>query len=108
MNEAEILFNKPDCKYERDSNVCIVRCSRGCKYKYKWFYLVMGPGQKILTRVGWGQPSMLWVWRISPKNVKIFNFFLRIKKISSGRVKKYPGQGPSLVLSFVQVFFKVE
>jgi len=47
----------------------------------------MGPG-----RVGLGQPSLVWfwVWKISPKNP---NFFpLRIKKIASGRVKKYPGQ----------------
>jgi len=37
----------------------------------------MGPGQKILTRVGSGQPSIVgvWVWKISPKNVKFFNFF---------------------------------
>jgi len=48
-----------------------------------------GPGQKLLTLVGsifccsgWvgtGQQSLLWVWvwKISPKNHKIFNFFLR-------------------------------
>jgi len=30
---------------------------------------------------------------ISPKNVKFFNFLLfGLKKMSSGRVKKYPGQ----------------
>jgi len=43
----------------------------------------MGPGQKFLMRVGSGQPFMVWVWiwKISPKNVKFFNFFaLRVKK----------------------------
>jgi len=42
-----------------------------------------------------GQPFMVWVWiwKISPKNVKIFNFLpFGSKKISSGRVRKYPGQ----------------
>jgi len=35
----------------------------------------------------------VWIWKISPKNVKFFNFFpFGSKKISSGRVKKYPGQ----------------
>jgi len=34
----------------------------------------------------------VWIWKISPK-ITIFQFFLPvIKKISSGRVKKYPGQ----------------
>jgi len=63
----------------------------------------MDLGQKNLTRVGlgqcfvtcvWsGQPSMVWVWRITPKNAKCFNFLpFRSKIISLGRVKKYPGQ----------------
>jgi len=38
----------------------------------------MGPGPKFLIRVGSGQPSMVWVWKISPKNGKYFNFFLRV------------------------------
>jgi len=80
----------------------------------------MGPGQKFLTRVRLGQPFMVWVWiwKISPKNVKFFNFFpLGSKKISSGRVRSTrvegelasyllrvksklgSGQGPSLVKS---------
>jgi len=70
-------------------------------------------------RVWSGQPFMVWVWiwKISPENVKFFNFFpFRSKKISLGWVRKYPGQrrvsillrvksmlglgqGPSLVLS---------
>jgi len=48
-----------------------------------------------LGQVGLGQPFMVWVWiwKISPKNVKFFNFFpFGSKKISSGRVGKYPGQ----------------
>jgi len=66
---------------------------------------VMGLGQNFLTRVGSGQffvalvgsgqPSMVlaWVLKIFPKNIKFFNFFpLGSKTISSGRVKKYPGQ----------------
>jgi len=48
-----------------------------------WWYwlhvgsLVMGPGQKFLTRERLGQPSMVWVWvwKISPKNIKFFHFF---------------------------------
>jgi len=56
----------------------------------KFFY----PG-----RVG----SAIWFgfgfWKISPKNVKFFNFFpLESKKISSGRVKRYPVHGrPPLI-----------
>jgi len=73
--------------------------------------LVMGPGQKFLIRVRLGQffvarvvsgqQSMVWVWicKISPKNVKFFNFFpFGSKKISSGRIKKYPGQRQGTLL----------
>jgi len=77
----------------------------------------MGPGQKFLTRVGSGQPFIVWVriWKISPKNVKFFNFFpsgqkklLRVgsesTRVEAGsayyllRVKSKlgSGQGPSL------------
>jgi len=67
-----------------------------------WPDLVMGPGQKFLARVrlgqffvacvGSGQPFMVWVWiwKISPKNVKFFNFFTLGQKKSRG-VEKYPG-----------------
>jgi len=44
---------------------------------------------------GSGQPSMVWVWvwKISTKNVKFFNFFpFGSKNISSGWVKKHPDQ----------------
>jgi len=96
--------------------------------------LVMGPGQIFLTqsvfgaRVGSGIFGLycVWIWKISPKNHKFFNFFpsdqkitsskmgwhlihCRSKFISSGWVKKYQssyllqvksmlesGQGPSL------------
>jgi len=57
--------------------------------------IVMGPGQKFLTRVGSGQQFMVLVriWKISPKNVKFFNFFpFKSKIIALGRVRKYPGQ----------------
>jgi len=40
--------------------------------------LVMGPGQFSLLglgQVGSGQPSLAWVWKISPKDVKFFSFF---------------------------------
>jgi len=71
----------------------------------------MGPGQKILNRVGLGQffvareffvarvgsgqPFMVWIRirKISPKNIKFFNFFpFGSKKIALGLVGKYPGQ----------------
>jgi len=70
-------------------------------FKQSWvFYvmendcqLVMGPGQKFLTRDGSAIYDWVWIWKISPKNVKFFKIFLfRSKKISSGRVKKYPGK----------------
>jgi len=62
---------------------------------WKGFQVVMGLGQKILIWVGSGQPFMAWVWfwKISPKNVKFFNFFtFGSKKIFSGHFKKYLGQ----------------
>jgi len=36
----------------------------------------MGPGQNFFTFVGSGQPTLVWVWiwKISPKNPKFFNF----------------------------------
>jgi len=45
-----------------------------------------GPGSKFFypDRVGSGQPSMPWAWvrKISPKNVKFYNFFFSDKKKS--------------------------
>jgi len=64
--------------------------------------VLMGPDQKILTRagsgqffvarVGSGQPFMVWgwFWKISPKNVKFFNFFPLDKKNLSGSGQKVP------------------
>jgi len=41
------------------------------------FLTRVGSGQFFVTRVGSGQPFMVWVRirKISPKNVKFFNFF---------------------------------
>jgi len=53
----------------------------------------MGLGQKILTRVGPGQPFMVWVWiwKISLKKYQIFQFFsLQIKKKLFGSGPKVP------------------
>jgi len=46
-----------------------------CGLSYPFGLIVMGGDKKFLTWVGSGQPSMVWVWKISPKNVKFFNFF---------------------------------
>jgi len=45
----------------------------------------MGPDQNFFDP-GW-VPSMVWVWiwKISPKNVKFFIFFLRVKKYRGQR-----------------------
>jgi len=93
----------------------------------------MGPGQIFLNRVrsgeflvawvGSGQPSMVWVWiwKISPKKVKFFNFFpfgskkksLRVGSKSTWLKGRSPfyllrvksmlglGQGPSLERTLV-------
>jgi len=58
-----------------------------------YFGLAMGLGQRTLTRVG----SAIFGLGLSLENLplksQIFQFFsLRIKKIASGRVKKYSGQ----------------
>jgi len=51
----------------------------------------MGPGQKCLIRIRSGQTPLNL--EIFPQKIPIFQFFsLSIKKISYGRVKKYPGQ----------------
>jgi len=64
--------------------------------------VVMGPGQNFLTpvgtgqffvaRVGPGQPFMVWVWiwKISTKNVKFFNFFPFGSKNIFGSGQKVP------------------
>jgi len=51
----------------------------------------------ILCYSGWVKSASsvwVWIWKTSPKNPKIFFFPFCPKKISSGQVKKYPGQRP--------------
>jgi len=67
-----------------------------------YFKLVMGrvknfwPGSGPVNFFcsGWvRQMVWVWIWKISPKNIKVFNFFpFRSKKISLGRVEKYLGR----------------
>jgi len=50
-------------------------------------------GEDNFLFLGSGQSSLVWIWKISPKNVKFSIFFPSFqKKILLGRVKKYPGQ----------------
>jgi len=37
-------------------------------------WLVMGSGQFFVSLVGSDQPSWVWIWKISPKNIKFFKF----------------------------------
>jgi len=55
---------------------------------------VIGPGQKILTCVGSGQPSLVLVWvgKFSPKITNFPIFSPSGQKIALGQVKKYRGQ----------------
>jgi len=52
----------------------------------------MGPGQIFLIRVRSGQPSLVWVWKISPKNIKFFHFIPLNQKNIFGSGQKVPGQ----------------
>jgi len=66
--------------------------------------VVMGPGQKFLTRVGSGQffvarvgsgQPLVRIRKISPKNVKFFNFFPFVsKKNCFGSGRKVPRSKP--------------
>jgi len=50
-------------------------------------------GQNFVAQAGLGQPSLVWVWKFSPKNFKFFNFLLfGSTKVFLGQVKKYPGK----------------
>jgi len=55
-----------------------------------------GSGQFFVARVGSGQPFMVCVriWKISPKNVKFFNFF------PFGSGQKVPGSKPGRPLIY--------
>jgi len=96
----------------------------GCKgTHHSPLAVVMGPGQKFLTWVGSGQTFMVWVWiwKISPKNVKSFfpsdkKKLLRVR-LESTRVEAGSGsyllwvkskfgsdQGPSLPLGSDQLW----
>jgi len=44
-----------------------------------------------VAQVGSGQPSMVWVWKISPKNVKFSIFFPSDKKNLFRLGQKVPG-----------------
>jgi len=50
---------------------------------------LIGSDQIFVARVRSGQPSLVWVWKISPNNPKFSIFSLRIKKIWAGQ--KVPG-----------------
>jgi len=56
------------------------------------FLTQVGPGQLFVARVGSCrvQLSMLWVWKISLKNVKFSIFFPSGKKYLFGLVQKVP------------------
>jgi len=43
------------------------------------FLTQVGSGQFFVARVGLGQPSMVWVWKISPKKSNFSIFFHWIK-----------------------------
>jgi len=67
------------------------------------YMLVMGPNQSFLTRVRSGHPSLVWVWiwKISPKNLKFFNFFpFRSKKNIVKSRQKVPGSEPARPLIY--------
>jgi len=60
--------------------------AKGRRGDQSYLAVVIGPGQKVLirirlgqffvARVGSGQPSLVWVGKISPKNPKFFCFLL--------------------------------
>jgi len=101
--EDELIHVKRQQRMLSQGNVAMVGYSDGSGSKQ------FGPGWVNFLWLGLGQPSMVWVWKISPRNVKCFNFFhFRSKKSlpagsKSTRVKGgyfksklRSGQGPSL------------
>jgi len=57
------------------------------------FLTRVGSSQFFVARVGSGQPSMVWVWKISPKKVKFFNFFPSGQNLF-GSGQKLPNESP--------------
>jgi len=80
----EELYPKPRGKVDQLKSVFYNNGS-GSK-----FFGPNGVNFLLLGRVG--QPSLVWVWKISPKIPNFSIFFLWVKKISSDCAKKYPGQ----------------
>jgi len=82
---------------------------KGFRWAFLFFYLVISPGRKFLTWVGWVSLHWVWIWKISPKNVKFFNFLpFGSKRVSLGRVKKYLDQGQvSLLFTAGQKYVRV-
>jgi len=68
-------------------NVVTLKQKRWVWVKIFW----PGSGQFFVARVRSGQPSLVWVWKISPKNHKIFNFCLQIKTNLIGSGQKVLG-----------------
>jgi len=62
--------------------------------------IVMGRGQIFLTRVGSGQPSLVWVWKIHPRNPKNFKFLSFRSKYLIGLCQKVPGSKPGRPLIY--------
>jgi len=59
----------------------------------KKFLTLVGSEQFFVAQVGLGQPFMVWVWvwKISPQNIKFFNFFPFGQKNIFGLCQKVPG-----------------
>jgi len=57
------------------------------------FQVVMGPGSIFCYtgQVGLGQPSLVWVWKVSPKNLKFLIFFPLDQKNIIRLGQKVPG-----------------
>jgi len=64
---------------------------KGINELFTWSHLVMGPDQTFLTQVRLGQPSLVWVWKISPKIPNFAIFSLRVKKNIIGSGQKVHG-----------------
>jgi len=84
--EDELIHVKRQQRMLSQGNVAMVGYSDGSGSKQ------FGPGWVNFLWLGLGQPSMVWVWKISPRNVKCFNFFsLPVKTNIFGLGQKVPG-----------------